>query len=294
MRSTHISLDQYYEICSETNISPNYHPSFVEFYFAQLGKKPKIIGRFNNQGQLIAAYPVLYGQIFPNTLHKRLLGKDSIKLGDIGQPEALFPIAELAPKISLNCFSPTTSPILSGLVRKLPHYSLKNIAIARNLEHRRLSREKRSLKKFLKEGGKIYFTDELERREFADIYIRLHCDRWGYSVEDFRYIREQIIELYKHIFGSILVMDNEPVAVLLCYKVEGKTIYYIDAINMGAKIAENKQLSYGSTMILMCLRKAEDISHSIRKELRFSFGYYYGTKNYKHLWTRPEKTFIGL
>lgn len=295
IKSSKISLSQYYDFCLNVDISPNFHPSFVEFYFSQLRKKPKIIGRFDNQGQLIAAYPVLYGQIFPNSLHKRLLGKKTVKLGDIGQPEALFPVIRSAPKLSLNCFSPTTSPILRGVVKGIGKYSLKSIAIAKKAKHKSATRAQ---KRFFKEGGKIYFTDEedLEINDFADIYISLHGQKWCHTDYDLRYIRNQIIQLSQYIFGGILFKGNEPFAAHLCFKNVGKAIYYVDAINIGIKQIEKPKWyeSYGSILLLASLRKAEERSHSLGKALRYSYGYFYGPKDYKHLWAQPEKTYIAF
>jgi len=290
IKSSKISLNQYYDFCLNADISPNYHPNFVEFYFSQLRKKPKIIGRFDNQGQLIAAYPVLYCQIFPNSLHKRLLGGKTLKLGDIGQPEALFPVVQSAPKFSLNRFSITTSPLLRGVVRGVGNYSLRSIAIAKKTKHKNATRAQRLL---FNEGGKVYFTDELDKSDFVDIYIRLHSQRWGYSPEDLRYVREQIVKLYGNIFGGVLVKDNEPLAVQLCFKSKGKRFYYVDFINIGVK-SHDRKLSYGSIMMLSTLRKAEEISSSLGKTLRFSFGYYYWQQNYKSLWANPEPTFIAF
>lgn len=291
MHSAKISLEQYCEICTETDVSPCYHPRFIEFYFAQLKKKPKIIGRFDNQGRLLAAYPVLFGQIFPNSLHKKLLKQKSIMLGEISQPEALFPVVQSVPKISLNCFSPTTSPILSGVVRGLGNYSLKSMAIAKKTKHKNPTRARKSL---FKKGAKVYFTDELDKNDFADIYIRLHGQRWGYSSHDLRYVRVQILKLYNHIYGGVLFKDNEPLAAHLCFKCEGRRFFYVDAVNIGVKSVDDKRASYGSIMILSSLRKAEEISHTLGKTLRFSFGYYYGPQDYKNLWAYPEKTFIAF
>lgn len=292
MHSTKISLDRYREICSESDISPNYHPDFVDFYFSQLGERCKIIGRFDDQGRLIAAYPVLFGQVFPNSLHKRLLGQGSKRLGDIGQPEALFPVGTFQKKISLNYFSPITSPILKDKIRAFGKFSLKGMAIAKERKHKKLTHRK---KIFLQSGGSVYFTDSIDRNDFAEIFIKLHCTRWGYSPYDLRYVREQITKLYNNIFGVILCKCDEPIAAQLCYKSVGRTLFYVDFINSGVKIEKNdNETSYGSIMMLLSLRKAEETSASIGKILRYSFGYYYGEQDYKAVWTEAEETLIGF
>jgi len=291
IKSSEISLNQYFDFCKNTDVSPNYHPSFVEFYFSQLKKKPKIIGRFDTHGRLIAAYPVLLGQIFPNTLHKTILREKHMKLGDIGQPEALFPVAQLIPKFSLHRFSPITSPILSEVIKSFGSYSLKSIAIGKKAKHRSA---KKAQNNFFRDGGKIHSTEEIDRNDFADIYIRLHAQRWGYSIDHLRYVREQILKLYKYIDGVILIKNNDPLGALLCFQCEGESIYYVDAINMGVKSMDNKHSSYGSIMLLTSLRKAEETAYSLGKTLRYSYGYYYGEQDYKNLWANPEPTFIAF
>lgn len=290
MRRAHITLDRYYDICMKADISPNYHPDFIDFYFTKLKKKPKIVGKFDRHGQLIAAYPVLFGQIFPNPLHKRLLNQKFKNLGDIGQPEILFPVLHSDKKLSLNCFSPVTSPILYSKVRRFRRYSLKSIAIAKKTKHKNATRSQRQL---FNDGGKVYFSDQIEKKDFADIYIKLHCQRWSRSPNDFKSLRDQIFILYDHIQGSILTLNNEPIAAQLCFKMEGQRYYYVDFINIGVKPHDKKQ-SFGSVIMLLSLRKAEEQAQSIGKHLRFSFGYYYGPQDYKNLWADHEPTFIGF
>ncbi|BBO72982.1 acetyltransferase [Desulfosarcina widdelii] len=290
VQNKNISLKQYYDFCLNADMSPNFHPNFVEFYYSQLKIKPQIIGRMNKNGQLIAAYPVLYRQIFPNSLHKKILGKKFNILGDIGQPEIFFPVLKNSTKISLNNLSPTTSPLLKNFLKRSINYSIKSIAIAKKTRHKNITREQ---KKLLQNGGKIYFTDEINKKDFVDIYIRLHCKRWGYMPDELRYVRKQIIKLYKHIHGGILLLKNEPLAAQLCFKNEGKNIFYVDFINLGVKAHDKKQ-SYGSIMMLSTLRKSEHVAFYKGKKLRFSFGYYQGKNHYKSLWTNPEPTFIAF
>ena len=295
IKTIKISLNQYYDFCINNDISPNFHPAFVEFYFGQLKKKPKIIGRFDKHGQLIAAYPVLYGQIFPNSLHKRLLGKDAVRLGDIGQPEALFPVVSSAPRFLLNRLSPVTSPLLSKIVKPRWKYSLKSVAIAKKTKHKSA---KRAQNRFLKEGGKIFFTNnrDIGINDFANIYTRLYSQKWGQTDSDMRHIRNQIIKLSQLVSGVVLVKDDEPLAALLCFKCEGKKIYYVDAVNTGMKKIDKSKRheSYGSILLLSSLRNTEDASLALGKTLRFSFGYFYGANDYKHLWAQPEKTYIAI
>jgi len=212
-------------------------------------------------------------------------------LGDTGEPETLFPALFCDSKISLNYLSPTTSPILTNKIRSFGNCSFKNIAIALERKHKKLTHRQKA---FFEDGGNAYFTDTLDKKEFADIFINLHCKRWGYSNYDLRYVHDQILHLYENVFGVILAYKEEPVAAQLCYKAIGKSIYYIDFINSGVKIEKNNDISYGSIMMLCSLRKAEENARALGMALRYSFGYCSDNQPYKAIWTRSEATFIGF
>lgn len=291
MRSARITLDEYSALCEISDISPNYHPSFVEHYFSRLGLPPRIIGRFDTDGRLVAAFPAYAMQVFPNSVHKILLGRRFRKLGEIGQPESLFPVLDIDSKVTLNRVSPTTSPLLATKVRRIGRRSLKSVAIARERRHKKLTIRQRA---FFEAGGRAHFSSELGRREFADIYIRLHGERWGYAVDDLQAVREQIERLYEHVFGLVLELRNEPVAAQLCFCAVGKSLYYVDFINSGVKLQKDNVVSHGSVMMLTSLRRAEELARDAGRPLRFSFGYYYGDHTYKAVWAQPEPTFVGF
>lgn len=290
MKRTEISLAEYETLCHQVDVAPNYHPRFTDYYFSRLGIRPKLIGVFDETG-LIAAFPALYGQIFPNPVHKRLLGDRFNRIGEMGQPESLFPVLPGRRKISLNRFSPTTSSLLKDSVRGLKDRQLKAMAIATERRHKKLTIRQRQ---FFDAGGKAYFSNELDAKTFADIYLRLHSLRWGYPIEGLQGVRAQILELYDHVFGVVLEVEGEPVAAQLCYRAVGASLVCIDFINSGVKLQDDNKISHGSVMMLTCLRRAEQDALALGKRLRFSFGYYYGDETYKAVWTQPEPTFIGF
>jgi hypothetical protein len=290
MVSNSISLNEYYDFCRNSDISPNYHPDFIDFYFAKLSRKPKIIGHFDKTGRLIAAYPVLFKLLFPNTLHKIILKKEMAKLGDIGQPEALFPVV-VKKKIILKCFSPVTSPVMREKVRSLGNYSVKRVAIAKKAKHKSLTK---AIKLFQAQGGEIFFTDTLHYSDFAEIYTKLINQNRGIPVEDLRNVREQILILYKYCHGCVLFKDKEPKAALLSWKFIGKTILYVQGVNYVYKLSERKKTPFGNIVMLASLRNAEELALTVEKRLRYSFGYYYGPQDYKNRWAKPESTFIGV
>jgi hypothetical protein len=291
MQNKPISLNEYYDICLEADISPNYHPHFTEFYFSKLKKRPKIIGKYKKDGRLIAAYPVLFRQIFPNSLQKKLLNQKFKRLGDIGQPEALFPAIGCAKKTALNYLSPVTSPLMKNNVKSLGNYSIKNISIAKKRKHKRLTR---TIKKFLAQGGEIFPSDSLDRNDFAQIYTNLFSQNREIPIEELRHVREQIKVLYQYCHGYIIISDKEPKAALLSWKVKGKKILYVQGINYVYKTNDKKKIPYGNILMLSSLRKAEEHAETIGKCLRYSFGYCYGLHDYKNFWADPEPTFIGF
>lgn len=291
LKSKRISLNDYAELCQRGDVAPNYHPSFVDYYFGTLKRAAKLVGRFDSDGRLRAAFPVVQRQVFPNPMHKRLMKDACRRLGDIGQPEMLFPVVSPEGLTSLSYFSPTTSPLLSGHVRGVRKWSLKSMAIAKTRRHKKLTHRKKA---FLESGGEVWFSDSLDSRDFADIYTRLYCERWGCQMESLTYVREQIRHLYAHVFGTVLVANREPVAAQLCFSAVGENVFYVDFINSGVKIQKDNSVSYGSVMLLCSLRRAEAMADTLRKQLRYSFGYDFGPQNYKSVWTDPEATFIAF
>jgi hypothetical protein len=290
MKSRHISLNEYSDFCVDKDISPTYSPALADYYFTQLGRKPQILGRFDSAGRLIAAYPTLFGQVFPNALHKRLLGEDVRKLGDFGQPEALIPVAAAAGRIALNRLSPITSPLLKGALRSLGQYSVRSVAIARA---KTKSSMPQMVRAFFRGGGKAYFTQELDKEDFAEVRVRLYSRRWNRDPHDLRYVVDQIRALYEHVFGCVVEHEGEPAAVMMTFMASGRSICYFDAVLTATKPADNKRTSYGSVLYFTTANKAKEISQAAGKALRYSYGYMYGPRDYKHLWATPEPTFIA-
>jgi len=286
-----ISLDQYRGLCADADISPNYHPDFVEYYFAQLHIPPKIIACIDKTGRLVAAYPVLFRSIFPNPIHKRLLPARMRRLGDIGQPEILFPIFPTGCIIHPYYLAPVASPLLRSTVGSVRNISLRKISIANKPSRQRIQKTERSLSI---EHGTVLFTQDLRPEDFSETYITLHAERWGRSTQELVYVRQQILAMYKHVFGGILLFRDEPVAALLAFSVLGKNILYVDFVNSGVKIRKTSRASAGSILLLKCVSKAYELAYAAGRDLRFSLGYESGGESYKRLWGVPENTYVAF
>lgn len=291
LNSKCISIDVYSQFCGDADIAPNFHPAFVEYYFRALGRAPEIVGRFNSDDRMVAAFPVYWRQVFPSSVHKKIMGDGFCKLGDVGQPEMLFPVVSDAESVSLTYLSATTSPLLSRHVRHAGRWNLKQMAIAKKRRHKKLTHRKDA---FLASGGEAWFTDVLDPKEFAEIYARLFCRRWNRKPVDLRYVQDQIRNLYPHVFGTVLFENREPVAAQLCYAAAGKSLFYVDFINSGVVVQKDNHISHGSIMMLCSLRRAEATASGMGRKLRYSFGYDFGAQSYKAVWTNPEPTFIGV
>jgi len=289
-RDRSLTVDRYAELCESCPISAGYAPRIVEYYFSRLGLKPRFVALHDRHGSLIGAFPSLYRIVFPTALHVRLLGRSMVKLGYIGQPESLFPVLPGTGSVALNHVSPTTSPLLRGRVRSIGSRSLKAMAIARDRKHKKLSARARA---FAQEGGKAYYTEDIAATEFADAYIQLHCRRWRLDPGSLTSVREQIVALYSHVHGVLLTMNDKPVAVQLCYRHVGP-LYYVDFLNSGVELTDDNTVSYGSIMMLLCLRRAEEQAKALGRPLRFSYGFLGGDGGYKQVWTDPEPTFVGI
>jgi len=290
-RNRSVSFNEYADLCARSPISAAYAPEVVQYYFSRLGVRPQFVGLRDRSGALVGAFPSLYRMVFPSALHKRLLGKRAARLGDFGQPEALFPVLPDARGLALNHFSPTTSALLTGRVRSITRKSLRRMAIAKERKHKKLSARARA---FAQEGGSAHFIEELSPRDFADAYLNLYCKRWGYSVSDVGDVREQILALHAHLHGTLLMMKGEPVAAQLCCRHVNEHLYYVDFINAGVQKTDDNTISFGSIMMLLSLRRAEEQAKARGVSLRFSFGFSYSDSDYKAVWADPEPTFIGI
>jgi hypothetical protein len=288
VRSVDMPFQQYAEFCQDKDFGPMFHPEILEYFLTVMKLKPRIIGKVSKNGELISAFPVLFKTIFPSVIHKRILSP-RMRFG-IGQPEAFFPITNTKNKIRLGYISFLTNYNLQSKIRVLGKRSIRNMAIAKARKHKKLTRRKNI---FLQQGGEVHFAETIDPADFADIYTKLYCSRWDISIDNMGYIKDQIKKTYKHIYGLVLIKDSEPVACQFCYRYIGNSIYFIDYINSGVKITRDNDLSYGSIMLLLSLRRAEDEALSFGKTLRYSFGYHYGKNTYKDIWTDPEPTFTG-
>lgn len=290
-RDRGLSMDEYAELCTQTDVSVAYAPEFVEYSFARLGIKPKLVARRDKYGSLIAAFPSLYRMVFPNAAHQWLLGKRYHQLGDIGRPESLFPVlcTNKAPLFGLGGhFSPTTSVLLQGRVAPFGSKTLRSVSIAKKSDHKRLSAK---AKAFFANGGEVHYSESMSPNEFADIYLDLHCKRWNYDIQDQVHVKAKILALYDHVDGVVITSDKVPVAAQLCYKHTGRNIHYVDFINCGV-VKEDSKTSFGSIMLLMSVRRAEDKAAELGKVLRYSFGFNNGA--YKDRWAVPVGTYVSL
>jgi hypothetical protein len=290
-RNRGLSLEQYSDLCARSPISAAFAPEVVQYYFSRIGARPRFIGLYDRSGSLVGAFPSLYRLVFPSAMHKRLLGKRAAKLGDFGQPEALFPVLPEARGLALNHLSPITSALLQGRVRQLAKKSLRRMAIAKERKHKKLSARARA---FAQEGGATHFIDDLSPTEFADTYLDLFCRRWNYPVSDYQDVRAQIVALHPHLHGTLLTMKGEPVAAQLCCRHVNAHLYYVDFINAGVQKTDDNAISYGSIMMLLSLRHAENQAKTRGVPLRFSFGFTYSDSDYKAVWADPEPTFVAI
>jgi hypothetical protein len=290
-RNRDLTIEQYSDLCARSPIGAAFAPEVVLYYFSRIGVRPRLVGLHDRSGALVGAFPSLYRMVFPSAMHKRLLGKRAMKLGDFGQPEALFPVLPEARGLALNHLSPVTSPLLAGRIRSVTQRSLRRMAIAKERKHKKLSARARA---FAQEGGTAHFIEDVPAREFADIYLDLFCRRWNYPVSDYIDVREQIVALHAHLHGTLLMMKGEPVAAQLCCRHANAQLHYVDFINAGVQKTDDNAISFGSIMMLLSLRRAEEQAKARGVPLRFSFGFTYTDSDYKAVWADPEPTFIGI
>ena len=249
--------------------------------------RPQIYGKVLNNGTLAAAFPALFRIVFPSTLHKKIFGFYFNRLGDIGQPEGLFPVADVVLKINLSFLSPFTSPVIAPRLRSLNSKSLRTVGISKHSRHRN---PKRLRNAFFREKGKIIFTSEIDRYDYSNLMMKIYSDERSLDRRKASYIKNQIQHLYDITLGCILMKDDEPVAGVFTLACESSKLYCVEGILLAN---QKEKISYGGIALLSVKEKALEIAQKAKKELRYSYGFIYNPNDYKKLWTEPEKTTIA-
>lgn len=262
------------------------HPQVVERLAGLAGIPVRYLGWFQG-GELQAAIPT-WGRHLA-------LAKDVLKqqgkrgLFDLGNAEIILPVAEGA-CVPLRHRARYVSQLNAErltTVREQP----EGLALAREPEEysKKFRYNQRREQRLLEEaGGVIRPMLELDPAEQAAIYAELFQRRWGFEATGKSHLVEVFGLLREFMTGSLIYLNDTPVAIQVLYRVESPGWVSIEYINGGVD-PQQREFSPGSVLSFINTQNAWSEARALGKPLRYSFGR--ADREYKDRWCHRVPAF---
>ena len=219
------------------------------------------------------------------------LSKDVLKrrgkkgLFDLGNAELILPAAPDA-HAPLRYRARYLSTLNEGRFSGLKPQA-EQLAMARTPEE--LSKkfrynQRRELRLLEEAGGVVRPVSEFSSQELAAIYCDLFLRRWGFVATGAERMAEVIELLRDWLIGSVIFLNDAPIAVQLVYRVESPEWISVEYVNGGVD-PETRAFSPGSVLSFLNTQSAWEQAREAGKPLRFSFGR--ADREYKDRWCNP-------
>lgn len=255
------------------------HPEVVERLAGLAGIPVRYLGR-NQGGRLVAALPT-WGRHL--ALSKDVLKQQGKRgLFDLGNAEIILPIAEQA-SVALRHRARYVSALNLGGITGLREQP-EGLALAREPEDysKKFRYNQRREQRLLEEaGGVIRPMLELEPAEQAAIYADLFHRRWGFDATGKAHLAEVFGLMREFMTGSLIYLEDRPVAIQVLYRVEAPRWVSLEYINGGVDPQE-RAFSPGSVLSFVNTQAAWAEARALDKPLRYSFGR--ADREYKDRW----------
>lgn len=262
------------------------HPLVVE-RLAGLADIPVRYLGWEQDGELQAAVPT-WGRSL--ALSKDVLKSQGKKgLFDLGNAELILPIAAGA-QIPLRHRARYLSALHEGQVSTLKPQA-ESLAMARTPEE--LSKkfrynQRRELRLLEEAGGVVRPVTDFTSAELASMYCDLFQRRWGFPATGAERMADVIELLRELLIGSVVFLNDAPIAIQLVYRVEAPQWISVEYINGGVD-PETRDFSPGSVLSFLNTQSAWEHARALDKPLRFSFGR--ADREYKDRWCNPVPVF---
>lgn len=223
------------------------------------------------------------------------LSKDVLKrsgkkgLFDLGNAEIILPIAADA-QVPLRHRARYLSALNEGRVSTLQPQA-EQLAMARtpeDLSKKFRYNQRRELRLLEEAGGVVRAVSEFSSVELAAIYCDLFQRRWGFPAAGAARLAEVLELLKEFLFGSVLFLNDAPIAVQLVYQVQSNEWFSAEYVNGGVD-PETRAFSPGSVLSFLNTQSAWEQARAANKSLRFSFGR--SDREYKERWCNPVPVF---
>jgi len=255
------------------------HPQVVERLADLAGIQVRYLGWFSG-GELQAAIPT-WGRYL--ALSKDVLKQQGKRgLFDLGNAEIILPLAaevRVAVRHKARYLSALNAEQVLGR-REQP----EGLALAREPEEysKKFRYNQRREQRLLEEaGGVIQPMLELSAAEQALIYADLFQRRWGFEATGKAHLAEVFSLMRDFMTGSLIYLNDQPVAIQVLYRVEAPQWVSLEYINGGVD-PQNREFSPGSVLSFINTQIAWAEARAIGKPLRYSFGR--ADREYKDRW----------
>ncbi|MFJ4432625.1 antimicrobial resistance protein Mig-14 [Pseudomonas sp. NPDC089395] len=262
------------------------HPLVIE-QLADLAQIPVRYLGWHQSGELKAAVPA-WGRHL--ALSKEVLKRAGKKgLFDLGNAELILPAAADA-AAPLRHAGRYLSELNQGRFTGLK-VQKEQLAMAR--AHEDLSKkfrynQRRELRLLEEAGGVVRPISDFSTREIAAMYLDLFQRRWGFPATGAQRMADVLERLRELLIGSVLLLDDKPIAIQLVYRVEAPEWISVEYVNGGVD-PETKAFSPGSVLSFLNTQAAWEDARARNKPLRFSFGR--ADREYKDRWCNPVPVF---
>jgi Mig-14 len=262
------------------------HPLVIE-RLAALAEIPVRYLGWEQNGELQAAIPT-WGRSL--ALSKDVLKSHGKKgLFDLGNAELILPVAAGA-QVPLRHRGRYLSALSEGRFSTLKAQP-ESLAMARapeDLSKKFRYNQRRELRLLEEAGGVVRPVSDFSSAELARMYCDLFQRRWGFVATGAERMADVIELLRELLIGSVLFLNDAPIAIQLVYRVEAPEWISVEYINGGVD-PETRDFSPGSVLSFLNTQSAWAHARAANKPLRFSFGR--ADREYKDRWCNPVPVF---
>jgi CelD/BcsL family acetyltransferase involved in cellulose biosynthesis len=262
------------------------HPMVVE-RLAGLAQIPVRYLGWERDGEIKAAIPT-WGRSL--ALSKDVLKQQGKKgLFDLGNAELILPVAADV-SVPVRHRGRYLSALNEGRVSTFKAQA-ESLAMARTPEE--LSKkfrynQRRELRLLEEAGGVVRPVTDFTSVELARIYCDLFQRRWGFAATGAERMAEVVELLRELLIGSVVFLNDAPIAIQLVYRVEAPEWISVEYVNGGVD-PETRDFSPGSVLSFLNTQSAWEDARNLGKPLRFSFGR--ADREYKDRWCNPVPVF---
>ncbi|MGE8435839.1 MAG: antimicrobial resistance protein Mig-14 [Pseudomonas palmensis] len=148
--------------------------------------------------------------------------------------------------------------------------------------------QRRELRLLEEAGGQVRAITEFTSAEIASMYCDLFQRRWGFAATGAERMAEMVERLRALLIGSVLFLEDKPIAIQLVYRVEAPEWVSVEYVNGGVD-PETRAFSPGSVLSFLNTQSAWEAARALNKPLRFSFGR--ADREYKDRWCNSVPVF---